>query len=146
MKKSIVPATCLAALGLFLGSFATAGHADIVDDRAVAMKHIRNSYRALVDMAQAGTFDAAMVQNSAFEIVTEMMIFKDLFPAGSQHGDKLSRPEIWSDRAGFDAAWEAGDSAASRLGSVSEADAYVPALQTLAAACRGCHKKYVVPQ
>ena len=47
---------------------------------------------------------------------------------------------------GFDAAWEAGDSAASNLGTVSDADAYVPALQTLAAACRGCHKKYVMPQ
>lgn len=143
MRRSIIPAICV--LGLCLASFATAGHADVVDDRATSMKHIRNSFRVLVEMAKAGTFDATTAQNSAFEIVTEMMIFKDLFPAGSQH-DKLSRPEIWTDRAGFDAAWEAGDSAASKLGTVSEADAYVPALQTLAAACRGCHKKYVVPQ
>jgi cytochrome c556 len=144
MKRSTIPAICLFGLGL--ASFATAGHADFVDDRVTAMKHIRNSYRVLVTMAQAGTFDATTAQNSAFEIVTEMMIFKELFPAGSRQGDKLSRPEIWIDRAGFDAAWEAGDSAASKLGTVNEADAYVPALQTLAAACRGCHKKYVVPQ
>jgi cytochrome c556 len=144
VRRSIIPAICVFGVGL--ASFAAAGYADVVGDRETAMKHIRNSYRVLVTMAQGGTFDAAAVQNSAFEIVTEMMIFKDLFPAGSQEGDKLSRPEIWTDRAGFDAAWEAGDSAASKLGTVSEADAYVPALQTLAAACRGCHKKYVVPQ
>jgi len=144
MRGSNITAICF--LGLGLASFAAAGHADVVDDRATSMKHIRSSYKVLVEMVQAGTFDAATVQNSAFEIVTEMMIFKDLFPAGSQSGDKLSRPEIWTDRAGFDAAWEAGDSAASKLGAVNEADAYVPALQTLAAACRGCHKKYVVPQ
>ena len=148
MKKLAIPSIGLSALAftLCLVSFATAGHADVVDDRATSMKRIRNSFRVLVEMAKAGTFDAATAQNSAFEIVTEMMIFKDLFPAGSQHGDKLSRPEIWTDRAGFDAAWEVGDSAASKLGTVSEADVYVPALQTLAAACRGCHKKYVTPQ
>jgi len=148
MKRLIVPAILLAvfSLGLCLGSFATAGHADFAGDRAAAMKRIRDSYRVLVDMAQTGAFDAAAAQNSAFEIVTELMIFKDLFPAGSQNLDRISRPEIWTDRAGFDAAWEAGDGAASNLGTVSEADAYIPALQTLAAACRGCHKKYVVPQ
>ena len=144
MRRSIIPAIGL--LGFCLASFTTAGHADFIDDRQTAMKRIRNSFRVLVTMARAGTFDAAAVQNNAFEIVTDMMIFKDLFPAGSQHGDKVARPEIWTDRAGFDAAWEAGDSAASKLGTVSEADAYVPALEALAAACRGCHKKYVVPQ
>jgi cytochrome c556 len=116
------------------------------DDRARAMKRIRNSFRVLVDMAQTGSFDAVAVQTSAFEIVTELMIFRELFPSGSQNLDRLSRPEVWSDRAGFDAAWEVGDCAASKLGTVSEADGYVPALESLAAACRSCHKKYVVPQ
>lgn len=147
VARSIIPAVCFfLGLALWLGSFAAAGRADVADDRANAMKHVRNSFRVLVEMAKAGTFDAATAQNSAFEIVTELMIFKDLFPAGSQNADRISRPEIWTDRAGFDAAWEAGDSAASNLGTVSEADAYVPALQSLAAACRSCHKKYVVPQ
>jgi len=114
--------------------------------RARAMKRIRSSFRVLVDMAQTGSFDAAAVQNSAFEIVTELKIFREFFPAGSQNLDRLSRPEIWSDRAGFDAAWEVGDSAASKLGTVSEADGYVPALESLAAAYRSCHKKFVVPQ
>jgi cytochrome c556 len=148
MKRPIAAAAGLATLALWLclGSFATAGQANLADDRADAMKRIRHSFRVLVDMAQTGSFDAAAVQNSAFEIVTELTIFRDLFPAGSQNLDRLSSPEIWSDRAGFDAAWEAGDSAASKLGTVSGADIYVPALETLAAACRSCHKKYVVPQ
>ena len=148
MKGPIVAAAGLATLTLWLclGSFVTAGQASLADDRAGTMKRIRNSFRVLVDMAQTGSFDAAAVQNGAFEIVTDLIIFRDLFPAGSQNLDRLSRPEIWSDRAGFAAAWEAGDSAASKLGTVSEADGYVPALEALAAACRGCHKKYVVPQ
>jgi cytochrome c556 len=148
VRRSIIPAICFYVVGavLLLGPFAGAGAADMVGDRADAMKRIRNSFRVLVTMAQAGTFDAAAVQSSAYEIVADLIVFKDLFPAGTQNGDRLSRPEIWTDRAGFDAAWEAGDSAASNLGKVSDADAYVPALQLLAAACRGCHKKYVTPQ
>lgn len=138
----------MAALGLALSlaGFAPAGHADVANDRAAAMKEIRNSFRVLVGMAQAGEFDASAVQNGAFAIVTELMIFKGLFPPGSQEADRISRSEIWTDRAGFDAAWEAGDSAASDLGTVTSADAFVPALQTLASACRSCHKKFVVPQ
>ena len=148
MRRHIIPAICLCVVsaGLLLGPFAGVGEADVVNDRAAAMKRIRDSFRALVTMAQDGTFDAAAVQSSAYEIVADLIEFKDLFPAGTQNGDRLSRPEIWTDRAGFDAAWEAGDSAASNLGTVGDADAYVPALQTLAAACRGCHKKYVMPQ
>lgn len=148
MRRYMIRAICLSAVGagLFLGPLAGAGQADVVRDRAAAMKRIRNSFRVLVTMAQDGTFDAATVQSSAYEILADLIVFKDLFPAGTQNDDQLSRPEIWTDRAGFDAAWEAGDSAASNLGTVSSADAYVPALQTLAAACRGCHKKYVMPQ
>ncbi|HEX6117883.1 MAG TPA: cytochrome c [Dongiaceae bacterium] len=147
-RRCIIPAIYLVVVGavLFLGLLAGAGQADIASDRAVAMNRIRNSFRVLVTMAQAGTFDAAAVQSSAYEIVADLIIFKGMFPAGAQNSDRLSRPEIWTDRAGFDAAWEAGDSAASKLGTVSDADAYVPALQTLAAACRGCHKKYIMPQ
>lgn len=148
MRRYIISAICLCVVGaaLLLGPLADSGQADVVRDRAAAMKRIRNSFRVLVTMAQDGTFDAAAVQNGAYEIVADLIVFKDLFPAGTQNDDQLSRPEIWTDRAGFDAAWEAGDSAASNLGTVNDADAYVPALQTLAAACRGCHKKYVMPQ
>jgi cytochrome c556 len=149
MRKAAVPIACclsVLGLGLLLGSFPTASDADVANDRAASMKRIRSSYRVLVDMAKAGEFDATKVQSGAFDIVAELIIFKDLFPAGSENADQASRLEIWTDRAGFDAAWEAGDSAASTLGAVTSADAFVPALETLAAACRGCHKKYVTPQ
>lgn len=144
MRRYVIAAVCLFVAGT--GLFADSGWADVVNDRVVAMKRIRDSFRVLVEMAQAGTFDAAAVQSGAYEIVADLIVFKGLFPAGTQNGDRLSRPEIWTDRAGFDAAWESGDGAASNLAGVSDANAYVPALQTLAAACRGCHKKYVTPQ
>jgi cytochrome c556 len=102
--------------------------------------------RVLVGMAQAGEFDAAQVQSGAFDIVADLIVFKDLFPAGSQNSDPAGRPEIWTDRTGFDAAWDAADGAASNLSSVTSADAFVPALETLAAACRSCDKKYVAQQ
>jgi hypothetical protein len=57
--------------------------------------------------------------------------------------DQAARPENWTDRAAFDAAWETGDSAASNLSTVTSVDGFVPALETLAAACRSCHKKYI---
>jgi len=148
MRKVAVPIIALSILGLALclGSFATTSDADVANDRVASMKRIRNSFRVLVDMAKAGTFDAAQVQSGAFDIVAEFIVFKDLFPTGSQNADQAARAEIWTDRAGFDAAWEAGDSAASNLGTVTSADAFVSALETLAAACRSCHRKYVTPE
>lgn len=148
MRKTVAPVACLLilGLGLSLGSFPTASDADVANDRAASMKRIRNSFRVLVGMAQAGQFDPAQVQSGAFDIVAEFIVFKDLFPADSQNADQAARPEIWTDRGGFDAAWDAGDSAASQLGTVTSADAFVPALETLAAACRSCHKKYVTPE
>lgn len=145
MNKSIISAACLAVLGLgmFVGSFATAGQTDLVGDRAATMKRIRNSYRVLVEMAQSGAFDAATVMENSDEILTDMAIFKGLFPQGPQQGDAIARPEIWTDRRGFDKAWDAGENAVANLRKVSAADAYVPALESLAAACRGCHRNYV---
>jgi cytochrome c556 len=148
MRKTFAPIVSLAALGsaLFLGSLATTGEADDASDRSGAMKRIRNSFRVLVVMAQAGEFDAAQVQSGAFDIVADLIVFKGLFPAGSQNADQAARPEIWTDRSGFDAAWDAADSAAANLSAVTTADAFVPALETLAAACRSCHRKYLTQQ
>lgn len=144
MRFPTVPALCLLAFGL--ASFATASQADFADDREAAMKHIRNNYRTLVDMAKSGSFDPATARTSAGQIAEDLSAFKDLFPEGSEHADKASDPAIWSDRDGFEAAWQDARDAASKVAAVTEADAYVPAVQELAGACRSCHKKFVVPE
>jgi cytochrome c556 len=71
-----------------------------------------------------------------------------LFPPGSGEGhDTKAKPEIWTDRAGFEKA--AADFAAA-AGKLSEAaksgdpDAFAAQFKATGAACGACHKAYKV--
>ena len=137
--KRILLSACLLLGGLAV--VATASRADFVDDREAAMKQVRRGYRTLLDMALS--FDAATAQESAAQIRDALAKFKDLFPEGSQAGDKLALPEIWSDPAGFERARQAADKAAADLAAVTAAESYKPAFTALVSTCKSCHDKFV---
>ena len=139
--KRLLLLTCLLLSSLAV--FATASRADFADDREAAMKQVRRSYRALLDMARSDSFDAATAQESAAQIRDALAKFKDLFPEGSQAGDKLALPEIWSDPAGFERARQAADKAAADLAAVTAAESYKPAFTALVSTCKSCHDKFV---
>lgn len=128
-------------LGLL--TLATHSLADLVEDRAVAMKQVRRAYRELLDMARSDTFDPATAKTSAAQVQDALARFQKMFPAGSQGDDKAAKSEIWSNRDGFDAAWSAADRATGEIAAASNADGFKSAFDRLAGACKGCHQKFV---
>jgi cytochrome c556 len=67
-----------------------------------------------------------------------------LFPAGSQ-GDSRARPEIWRNKADFDAKAEALAAAATELarrGEAGDTAGYAAQAKVVQSACAACHAAY----
>ena len=68
-----------------------------------------------------------------------------LFPKGSAHPQSRAKPEIWADKADFDAKAKAMGEAAARVtaaGKAGDQKAYSAAAAELTNACKACHVKY----
>lgn len=131
------------ALGLGLSAgVAGAGLAAAHNERESVMKHIKRALRPLAEMKKAGSFDAAETAKRAQEIAGYLQQFKDLFPAGSEHQDDQAKANIWTDRAGFEAARNDAVTAALALAKVGDPASFQAAYKTLSAACSACHDKY----
>ena len=109
-------------------------------------------------MALAGGVVAAM--KAGVEASAEVKPFTDgaaglskwghaypaLFPDGTQTGHETkAKPEIWSDRAGFEKAAATMAAAADRLGDVAKTGdkaAFKAAFEDLGKACGSCHRSY----
>lgn len=132
--------------GVFVGLAATAALvgtslAGLPDDRESTMKDIGKNFKALVQMSK-GAFDAAAAAEHGNAIAADLEKFKDMFPEGSQAGDKQAKPEIWTDRAGFEEKRVAAVNAATALAKVTDAASYQTAFKTLGGTCGSCHDKY----
>jgi cytochrome c556 len=70
-----------------------------------------------------------------------------LFPAGSEAAGSRARPELWSDRAGFEKAVATYAEATAGLQAAAEANdkaAFAAAWESTRQACGGCHQLYRV--
>ncbi len=68
-----------------------------------------------------------------------------LFPEGTDSGDTEAKPEIWSDRVGFeDKAKKAADAAAAFAKAVESGDKkmMMQAFKSVGNSCKGCHETY----
>jgi cytochrome c556 len=115
--------------------------------RHEAMETVQESFKPLRAIAvKEAPFDAAVVKKNASTILDKLKEAHGLFPEGSGGGDSRAKPEIWSDRAGFDQAMKDAQAAATAMAAVTEEAAFVPAMKTLGGACKGCHDKYRLPK
>jgi len=129
-------------VGVVMTAFIGSSFAAMPDDREGVMKDVMKSFKVLIGISKSGQFDAAVVNKEAAAIIANLDKFKDLFPDGSQAGDTKASPEIWKDRAGFEAARNNARDAAVNLAKVSDATAFKAAFDAQSAACKGCHDKY----
>lgn len=134
--------------GIFVGLATTAvlvgtSLAGLPDDRGATMKDVGKNFKALVQMSK-GEFDAKTAAEHGNAIAADLEKFKDLFPEGSQAGDKAAKPEIWTDRAGFEEHRMAAYNAALAVAKVTDAAAYQAAFKALGGTCGSCHEKYRV--
>lgn len=119
-----------------------------IEDRQAAMKSVGDSMKVLAAIAKKEQpFDAAVVKQHGDNIAANFAKAKDLFPDGSEKGEKetYAKPEVFSDKAGFQAAMTKGHDAAVAMAAVTAEAGFLPALQALGGACKGCHDKYRRP-
>jgi len=120
---------------------------DPAHQRHEAMETVQESFKPLRAIAvKEAPFDAAVVKKNATTILEKLKEAHGLFPEGSGGGDSRAKPEIWSDRAGFDQAMKDAQAAATAMAAVTEEAAFVPAMKSLGGACKGCHDKYRLPK
>ncbi len=73
------------------------------------------------------------------------LMIDDIFPSGSGEGETRAKPEIWQNRAKFEAAAKALQSTTKELASVAETGdmaAVGAQLNKVGEACGGCHKPF----
>jgi cytochrome c556 len=69
---------------------------------------------------------------------------EDTMPGGAVK--TRAKPEIWSDKAGFEAAGAAYGKALGAVKAAADEAAFKAAFPALGGSCQGCHEKYQAPQ
>ncbi len=142
------------AVGLVAGAVRPEAAVDaktVIETRQKAMKGLGKHMEAINAFVEKGEGDAAMVAERAKEVAATSEKIPELFPEGTSladnHGIKTAaKPEIWSDRAGFEEAAEDMGEEAEELTETAEGGDK----QAIAAAfaelgkegCGGCHSKF----
>lgn len=120
-----------------------------IEDRQAAMKNVGKAMGALAAIAKKeAPFDAAVVNANATALAENVKVAKLHFPEGSETGDRetWARPEIWQNKADFDAKADKAVDAAMAMASVtSEAD-FGAALGAIGGTCKACHTDYRRPK
>ncbi len=138
--RSRALALCLSgAIAVVLIGTAAAG---LLEDREATMRQISRDFRPLADLAKNNRSDATRAAQSGAEIAALLDRFKDLFPPGSEHADRAAKPEIWTDRAGFEKARVKARAAAVALSHAGDAAGLHDAVGRLNQACSACHHAY----
>ncbi len=148
---AVATALCSLALAQTPPAAAKPGHSHEnlqgpAKERHEAMEQVNDAMKVLGAIAKGQRpFDAAVVKTEAATIQERLEKAATLFPPGSDEGDTKARPEIWSDRAGFDKSMKDGQEAARALQAVKDEASFRPALGALGRNCKECHDKYRMP-
>ncbi len=146
LRKSVLGALAvgLALVGLTAASIAQQP-ADIVKYRQSIMKSHGAHIGAIVQVLKGEVPYASHVAAHARALHSLSLMVPDIFPEGSGVGDTRAKPEIWRDRAKFDDAAKAYQTAAGELVRVAESGdlaAIGAPVQNVGKACGGCHKPF----
>ena len=137
----------LAVAGAGAGLAQSAADA-LITTRQTEMKANMKAMKALVSILKGETpYDDAAVQSVAKSIqdAHAASTAADVWNASTQTGATVktdAKPEIWSDPAGFAAAWKALDVAVAGLEASHDEASFKAAFPALGAACKGCHEKF----
>ena len=151
MKKNLAAVLALAVgVGIIgAGAGLAAGTADdMINARQAEMKVNMKAMKDLVSMLKGETkYDTAAVQAAAKSITDAQAegVAKDVWNASSQTGATVktgAKAEIWTDAAGFTAAWKDLDTAVAALNASTDEASFKAAFPGLGAACKGCHEKF----
>lgn len=123
-----------------------------IEVRKAVFTLIGNNFKPIGETLQGKTqYDAAEIQKRAARVAFLADFIGDSFPEVSNTGlpDSKAKPEIWSDRAGFDKKIADFREHAAALVKTSTrektaSDAFKTAAAALGQDCKGCHEAYKV--
>lgn len=143
--RKIITVICAATL-LSSGLAYAASHSDPISTRKAEMKKVGGAMGAMVKMSKGEIdFDAAVALASLKTMNEVSGKFSELFPVGSEVGDKTTAaPKIWEDMAGFKAAitkFEA-DTTAAIANAPADKAALGAVLGAVGGNCKACHQDY----
>lgn len=151
MRMNLARAAMLALGVVVIGAgagFAAGSADDMINARQAEMKANTKAMKALVSILKGETpYDNAAVQ-SAVKTITDARAASDAagaWDAASQTGATIkteAKPDVWTDAAGFAAAWQNLDKATAQLAATSDEAGFKAAFPALGAACKGCHEKF----
>lgn len=138
----------LALAGVLAGGAAAALAAtpdEIIAERRAGYKHIGDNFKAMKDAVEGGA-DVAPLAGRAQEVADWAARIPSLFPPGTETGGGThAKPEIWSDRAGFEAASRDLLAAATKLQKAAASGdkaAFAEQFKATGATCGACHRTY----
>ncbi|MCR9120678.1 MAG: cytochrome c [Phyllobacteriaceae bacterium] len=140
----------IAATMLATGATVSIAQDDPIAERQEAMKTMGRSMRVLVPMARGqADYDAEAALAAFVQMNDAAQNYGDLFPEGTETGgDTRAKPEIWTDREGFDTAVAdfKEDLAMAVSADIGSLDAFRPVFGAVAQNCGDCHEDYQVPE
>jgi len=118
-----------------------------IKERQALMKKNGEATKLVSAMLKGETpYDAAAAAEAMTGINGSMDKFVTLFPEGSAEGSD-AKPEIWDDKADFDAKAETVKEATAKTAEAAPGgkDSFQAAFANVGQGCKGCHEKYRVP-
>jgi cytochrome c556 len=133
------------ALSLSGGIVAVAqAQADVIKARQENRKALNEIGREMFKQKD-GSGDLAHLAELANKAADLNKAFAGMFPPGSDKGDTLAAPAIWTDRAGFDAANKESVDVASKIAALAKAgdrDGLPDQFKAMGRTCGTCHRAY----
>lgn len=141
--------SAIAVTLVFTVSAAAMTGTEAIKERQKAMEGVKEGIMTLGSIAKKEQpFDAEVVKASAAKIADNLAHAGELFPEGSEAGEAQTwaKAEIWADKEKFDTMLQSAHQAAVDMQSVTEAEAFPPALGKLGYSCKSCHDLYRLPK
>ncbi len=147
MKKILILAL---SAGVAVASGLATAASDPIAERKALMKAVGGATGAAGKMAKgAMDYDQSAAQKAFATMHDVAGKFGDLFPEGSEMGgESTASPNIWSDRAGFDAklAKFLADTGEAAANPAADLDGFRAQFGMVASNCKGCHTDYRIPK
>jgi cytochrome c556 len=150
VKHVLLGAAALAAIAT--AAFAQGPAAQIIQARQANYKQMAAAVKGINDQLRGGSPDLGAIRPRAALLAHHALYVLRWFPHGSgpQAGVQTrARPEIWSDRGGFERAGAAllvAARALNRAAQSGDVAAVRAAMPALTRACSACHDDYRAPE
>jgi cytochrome c556 len=131
-------------------SWAHAAADDVIKERQACMKAQGGMMGVLVPMVKGEKpYDNAAAHEAMDKAGAACANWANFWSEDSMKGasvETYAKPEIWSDKAGFEAAGGASYQALTALKATSDEAGFKAAFGPVGAACGGCHEKFRRPK